>query len=142
MIFGGTTNGDSNRANKRHSRDECLVVSAPKEECGRVLGFSPEDLRGIVASHNDVLVIRTIVANYEVDRVFIDADSSINILFKPTLEKIGLVERDLQHISIPLFGFFGHSAPAQPNLIISFLRRGATTSYHPYHFYSDGGSIY
>lgn len=48
------------------------------------------------------------MANYEIARVFIDAGSSINVLFKQALEQMGLFERDLQYIETPLFGFFGY----------------------------------
>lgn len=46
-----------------------------------MLGFGLEDLRGIVTPHNDALVIRAIIVNYEIARVFIDVGSSFNVLF-------------------------------------------------------------
>lgn len=78
-----------------HSRTECLAVDIPKKEFGPVLGFGPENLRGIVISHNDALIIQEIVVNYEVARVFIDAGNSVNVLFKSALERTGLDEGDL-----------------------------------------------
>lgn len=86
--------------------EQCLAINAPKD---LVLEFGPKDLRGIVTSHNDVLVIRAIVANYEIARVFINVGSSINILFKTDLKQMRLDEGGLKHIATPLFRFSGHT---------------------------------
>lgn len=94
MIFGGAMDGVSNTS---------------KEESGPVLEFGPENLRGIVTSHNDALVIQAIMMNYEVVRVFINAGSFVNALFKLALEQMVLNEGDLQYIATPLFVFSGHA---------------------------------
>lgn len=40
-----------------------------------MIGFGPSDLEGVMTPHNDALVIRAIVANYDVTRIFVDTDS-------------------------------------------------------------------
>lgn len=85
------------------------MVNTLEEESSPVLGFKPEDLKGIIAPHNNALIIRVTVANYEVAWVFVNAGSSVNVLFKSALEQIRLNEEDLQHIMTPLFGFFEHA---------------------------------
>lgn len=65
IISEGAIDDDSNQVWKRHSRTQCLAVKVPKEKYSPVLGFGSEDLRGVVTPHNDTLVIRAIVTNYE-----------------------------------------------------------------------------
>lgn len=48
MISGGATDGDSNRAWKRHSQVECMVVSALEVELRPVIGFGLGDLEGVM----------------------------------------------------------------------------------------------
>lgn len=64
MIFWGTTNGDFNRARKRHNHTECKVVKTLEVEYNLVLGFELSDLEGVIVPCNDALVIHAIVANH------------------------------------------------------------------------------
>lgn len=57
MIFRSVTDGDSNRTWKRHSGSECMVVKATEVESCLVIRFGPSDLKGVMTSHNDALVI-------------------------------------------------------------------------------------
>lgn len=81
MIFRSVTDGDSNRTWKRHSGSECMVVKATEVESCLVIRFGPSDLKGVMTSHNDALVIQATVVNYDVARVFTDVGSSVNVLF-------------------------------------------------------------
>lgn len=47
------------------------------------------------------------IVNRRVHRVLIDNGSSVNILYKATLEKIGLTVRDLKACATTLYGFSG-----------------------------------
>lgn len=51
-----------------------------------VISFGPSDLEGVIAPHEDALVIRATIANYDVAWVFMDLRSSVNILFKETFD--------------------------------------------------------
>ncbi|XP_073122517.1 uncharacterized protein [Henckelia pumila] len=111
MISGGATDGDSGRARKAHGRRmEHFKISKklnlPQDP---VISFEPEDLRGVVAPHNDALVVTVTVANYDVARIFVDSGSSVNILFKRTLDQMKLEGCELESISTPLYGFTGHA---------------------------------
>lgn len=68
------------------------MVNTPEKESSLVLGFGPTDMKGVVAPHNDALIIRATMANYEVARIFVDANSSISILFRIALKQMGLNE--------------------------------------------------
>lgn len=109
MISRGATDGDSNRTQKRYSRADCMVVRALEVESKPILGFEPNDLEEFADPHNDTLVIRATVANFDVARVFVDAGSLVNALFWTTKKQMGISIDDLQSITTPLFGFFGHA---------------------------------
>lgn len=51
-----------------------------------MISFGPVYLEGLTTPHEDVLVIRVTIANYEVARVFVDSGSSMNILFKEAFD--------------------------------------------------------
>ncbi|XP_075515931.1 uncharacterized protein LOC142550751 [Primulina tabacum] len=109
MITGGATDGDSGRARKAHGRRlESLGLDLAHKD-DPVIGFGPDDLKGVVAPHNDALLVTLTVANYDVARIFVDTGSSVNILFKRTLDQMKVEGFKFDHISTPLFGFTGHA---------------------------------
>ena len=69
--------------------------------------FTEDDASHVQFPHHDPLVITIQVANRRIHRAFVDNGSSVNIMFKPTLEKIGLTDRDLRPYSTLLYGFRG-----------------------------------
>ncbi|XP_073119986.1 uncharacterized protein [Henckelia pumila] len=90
MISGGTTDGDSGRARKAH-------------------GFGREYLKDVVVPHNDPLLVTLTIANYDVARIFVDTGSSVNIIFKETLDQMKLEGFELDPITTELYGFTGHA---------------------------------
>lgn len=108
MISCGPTDGDSNRARKSTSRRmENLEVSERKVRARQSISFGPADMTGVVEPHNDALVTRATIVNYEVARVFIDSDSSFNVLFKEVMDQMALCEYKFEPIATSLFGFTG-----------------------------------
>ncbi|XP_073017772.1 uncharacterized protein [Primulina eburnea] len=120
MISGGATDGDSGQARKAHGRRlENFEISRgadlPQDP---VISFGPDDLRGIVAPHNDALVVMATVANYDVARIFIDNGSSVNILFKSTLDKMKVEEFEFEPISTLVYEFAGHAIPQLGQIVL------------------------
>ncbi|XP_073049605.1 uncharacterized protein [Primulina eburnea] len=109
MISGGSTDGDSNRARKAHSRHESFGVEDVVRDEGPVISFGPRDLQGVSLPHNDALVIQAKVANYDIRWVFIDSGSSLNIIFQEVLDQMNLEGYQLQPVETALFGFAGHT---------------------------------
>ncbi|XP_073278611.1 uncharacterized protein [Primulina huaijiensis] len=83
-----------------------------------VIGFGPEDLRDVVAPHNDALVVTATIANYDVARIFIDNGSSMNILFKNTLDQMKVEGFEFEPIITPLYGFAGYVIPQQGRIVL------------------------
>ncbi|XP_073061787.1 uncharacterized protein [Primulina eburnea] len=120
MISGGDNDGDSERARKAHGRRlENFEISRgtdlPQDP---LISFGPDDLRGIVAPHNNALVVTATVANYDVARIFIDNRSSVNILFKSTLDQMKVEGFEFKPISTPLYGFAGHAIPPLGQIVL------------------------
>ncbi|XP_073130845.1 uncharacterized protein [Henckelia pumila] len=111
MIFGGPTDGDSNSARKRSSRKlSNMEIADQVVRTGPTLSFGPDDLKGFSdTTHNDALVIRALVANYDVARIFVDSGSSVNVLFQETINQMDLGEYKVQPVVTSLFGFTGHA---------------------------------
>ncbi|XP_073302916.1 uncharacterized protein [Primulina huaijiensis] len=110
-MSGGATDGDSGLARKAHGRRlENFEISRgadlPQDP---VISFGPEDLRGIVTPHNDALVVTATLANYDVARIFIDNGSSVNVLFKSTLDQMKVEGFEFEPVSPPLYGFAEHA---------------------------------
>ncbi|PIN05969.1 hypothetical protein CDL12_21486 [Handroanthus impetiginosus] len=82
MISGGPTAGDSNRAKKAHARQGMTKIPRPE--------FSSADLEGADYPYQDALVITFTVATYDVARVFIDCESSVDILFLKASQQMDL----------------------------------------------------
>ncbi|XP_073041934.1 uncharacterized protein [Primulina eburnea] len=83
-----------------------------------VINFGPEDLRDIVTPHNDALVVTAIIANYDVAKIFIDSGSSVNVLFKSTLDKMKVEGVKFEPVSTLLYGFAGHAIPPLGQIVL------------------------
>ncbi|XP_073121148.1 uncharacterized protein [Henckelia pumila] len=95
MIFGGPTDGDSNRARKTSSKKLInMEIANQIVHTGPTLSFGPEDLKGVSSNHNDALVIRVMVANYDVARIFVDSGSSVNVIFQEVINQMDLTVQD------------------------------------------------
>ncbi|XP_074556805.1 uncharacterized protein LOC141812691 [Curcuma longa] len=109
MIVGGATDEDSHRTRKAGGRQlEVCKVSRDKFPESPVISFGPQDVDGVEVPHDDALVIRATVANYDIGRVFVDTGSSVNILFANTFQQMDIVEDSLAPLTTPLYGFTGN----------------------------------
>ncbi|XP_073017963.1 uncharacterized protein [Primulina eburnea] len=81
-------------------------------------GFGPEDLRGIVTPHNDALVVTATIANYDVAMIFFDNGSSVNVLFKNTLDQVKVEGFEFESVSTALYGFAGHAIPPLGQIVL------------------------
>ncbi|XP_073153411.1 uncharacterized protein [Henckelia pumila] len=84
---------------------------------GSTLSFGPEDLKGVANNHNDALVIRAMVANYDVTRIFVDSGSFVNVIFQEAINQMDLGQYRIEPVVTSLFGFTGHAIqPVGPTM--------------------------
>ena len=69
--------------------------------------WTDEDEEWILYPHEDVLVIKATVANKKFDRIMVDIWSSIDLLFKLTLEEMRITDLRLEYTNTFLKGFGG-----------------------------------
>ena len=114
MISGGFTGGgESSSARKAHLRNiksgkthEIQAISkVPRLDT--TITFSDSNLEGCQHTHDDLLVIRVIVANKTIHRVLVDNESSSDIIFASTFDKTGIGKEKLESVSAHLQGFSG-----------------------------------
>ena len=74
--------------------------------------FTEDDAGHVQFPHNDPLVVAVQLANRRVRRVLIDNGSSVNLLFRSTLEKMDLTVAELKATSMMLYGFSGKRSVA------------------------------
>ncbi|XP_030502497.2 uncharacterized protein LOC115717655 [Cannabis sativa] len=109
--FAGTNNGAQKRYIKElKSSDKTSLTPeqrAPKQSQmeDQAITFSSKDTHHVQSPHNDPLVITSQIPNRRVRRVRVDNGSSVNLLYKTTLEKMGLNVQDLQPCTSNLVGF-------------------------------------
>ncbi|XP_013617876.1 PREDICTED: uncharacterized protein LOC106324459 [Brassica oleracea var. oleracea] len=102
--------GDSVRSVKDHRRQEVTSKKWPsKLENDPQITFSPDDAISVHLPHNDPLLIEVGIAKYDVAKVLMDTGSSVDLIFRDTLDKMGVDLRDMKPSSRSLTGFNGAS---------------------------------
>ncbi|XP_024039511.1 uncharacterized protein LOC112098123 [Citrus clementina] len=107
--------GDSNRSRKNYARyamtSKEVLLNTPAAKRARVrqvpIMWTDEDEEGILYPHEDALVIKATVASKKFDRILVDTGSSVDVLFKSTLEEMGIADRKLEYTNTSLKGFGG-----------------------------------
>lgn len=59
----------------------CIVMNEPRSKTRPILSFGPQDLEGVTLPHNNALVIKVIVANFDVARVFVMREVQLIFFF-------------------------------------------------------------
>ncbi|KAL0359844.1 UNVERIFIED_CONTAM: hypothetical protein Sangu_0833800 [Sesamum angustifolium] len=131
MIVGGPIRVDSQRIRNAQIREaygvtarEIMEVEAAKDT--PLIQFRREEQREPRTTGDDALVITALLANYEVERVFIDSGSSAGILFGEAYDRMQLGDVPLDKVDTSLYGFTGEIV--HPNGMISLPLILGTTS--------------
>lgn len=73
------------------------------------VSFSDANLKGINMLHQDTLVIKLQVGNFEVKRILVDPGASASIIFLSALHNMELTTKDMIKTQFILVGFDGIS---------------------------------
>ncbi|KAL0458669.1 UNVERIFIED_CONTAM: hypothetical protein Slati_0494100 [Sesamum latifolium] len=108
MITGGPVGGDSHHARKAeirraHSETITEVLDVEAAEETPVIQFGRAERSGPRSAHNDALVITALLANYEVERIFIDSRSSADILFGKAFDQMQLGDAPWRRPTLNMF---------------------------------------
>ncbi|KAK3187837.1 hypothetical protein Dsin_027398 [Dipteronia sinensis] len=66
--------------------------------------FTDEDSSGVFHQHVDALVLSLTIAGKMVSGLLVDTKSSLDIIFKKTLDQLGIEKAKLKDVSMPLYG--------------------------------------
>ncbi|KAL0440285.1 UNVERIFIED_CONTAM: hypothetical protein Slati_2511500 [Sesamum latifolium] len=107
MITGGPVGGDSHQARKTeirraHSETIIEVLDVEATEETPVIQFERAERSGPRNAHNDALVMTVLLANYEVECIFIDSGSSKDILFGEAFDQMQLGD-PLEEVVISMY---------------------------------------
>ncbi|GFZ11592.1 hypothetical protein Acr_22g0009900 [Actinidia rufa] len=100
VINGGFGLGECpSSSRKRHAGsaselagEEFYNLSSPAVGAHQPITFTNNELRGLHLPHDDILVISTTIANFNVQRILIDNGSSADILFISAFDKMKMGE--------------------------------------------------
>lgn len=81
---------------------------------------------GIDKPHDDPLVIMLAVNNYDVARVLIDTGITVDIIYKNTLQRMGIDLIDMNSTPKPLTGFRGETAMSMGTITLLVEAGGIT----------------
>ena len=109
-FIGGGESSSIRKANLRSIRSgETLEVQVVSKlpRLDTTITFSNSDMEGCQHPHDDPLVIKAVVANKTIHRVLVDNGSSVDIIFAPTFDKMGIGREKLEPVNACLRGFYG-----------------------------------
>ncbi|VFQ71169.1 unnamed protein product [Cuscuta campestris] len=123
MIFGGPEGGDSAAQRKNWVRSIYVGevgAETPKRKHTRrePIVFTDRDLPPTGEDQNDPLVITMDINGVYVARVLVDTDSSVNILYLETFQKLRLCRTQLEPLKTPLSGFTGDTVEAEGSIVL------------------------
>ncbi|KAL0402032.1 UNVERIFIED_CONTAM: hypothetical protein Slati_4233100 [Sesamum latifolium] len=147
MIAGGPTDGDSRRARRAHARTAKTIMEIDDKVPAETptIQFGPADTQGVHLPHNDALVISSTIANYTMQRIFVDSGSSEDILFLKVYQQMELEDVPLEPVDTSLYGFAGEVVhplgqillpislgiePARKTRMVRFLVVGMPSAYN------------
>jgi hypothetical protein len=87
-----------------------MTIERPRKSHRResmVVGFSDEDYAGISLPHTDAIVVTLQVANHRIHRMFIDNESSADILYWSAFRNMEINPEKVILATCPLVGFAG-----------------------------------
>ncbi|XP_013632711.1 PREDICTED: uncharacterized protein LOC106338229 [Brassica oleracea var. oleracea] len=102
--------GNSVRSVKDYRRQAATSQRWPTKSPNHPpITFTPDDTAGIHIPHNDPLLVVLGIGEYDVTKVLIDTGSSVDLIFRGTLQMMGVDLNDIKASTRTLTGFNGFS---------------------------------
>ena len=110
-----------------------------------LITFSNDDAQHVRFPHSNPLVVDVQIANMMMKRVLVNTGSSVNILYKSSLERMKLSIKDLEPCNQTIYGFSGEglapvgsirlpvtagTAPANRTLLTTFIVVDCPSAYN------------
>ena len=95
--------------------------------CANVISFKGGETIDRAKPRNDLLVIELTIRDIDVARVLIDTGSSADIIFKDTLEKMGISQSEIAKCPSPLLGLSGETTMAYGSIRLA-VKAGTVTN--------------
>ncbi|KFK32028.1 hypothetical protein AALP_AA6G190900 [Arabis alpina] len=91
--------------------DVCANISAPAKPrlSSDSITFDEKDTEGLDQPHNDPLVINLTIYDFNIARVLIDTGSSVDVIFRKTLERMKIDLSAIKGRPKPITGFSGET---------------------------------
>lgn len=109
MIIRGPTKGDSNNAPRTRLdsiREWDMDRSVQPAFKGTTVKFNEDDWTHIQRPQTDALVIRADIGGCNVERIFVDTASSVDVMYLDCFRRMNLAA-DIKPVGTSLFGFAG-----------------------------------
>ncbi|XP_016648918.1 PREDICTED: uncharacterized protein LOC107880897 [Prunus mume] len=116
-ISGGPTlAGTSNNSIKHYVRSTYAhqVFSAEQGRLPKThksgwapITFCEEEERGVILPHDDPIIIRADISNFDVGRILVDTGSSVSVMFAEAFNELQVPSHLLDRSITPLVSFFG-----------------------------------
>ncbi|KAF8075370.1 hypothetical protein N665_1100s0009 [Sinapis alba] len=88
--------------------------------------FSADDDVGIPMPHNDPLLVEISIGNCKVNKVLVDTGSSVDLIFRDILDKMGIDLHEMEPSCRSLTGFNGSSDTMLGKIRLSVYACGVT----------------
>ncbi|XP_024013387.1 uncharacterized protein LOC112087750 [Eutrema salsugineum] len=98
----------------------------PTDIPNTVISFAEEETAGIDRPHNDPLVIKLMIRDHDVARVLIDTGSSVDVILRETLRRMGIDLSEVTTIPKPLTGFSGETTMTMGTIRLPVVVGGVT----------------
>jgi len=127
FIMGGSQLcNDSINSIKTHQRKANSYTKGKSPMMGpdHQITFWESETTDLDKPHDDALVIRIDVGNYELSCIMINTGSSVDVLFYDALKKMGHLDSELQGRKTPLTGFAGDTTFSLGTIQLPTIARG------------------
>jgi len=126
IMRGSQLCNDSINSIKTHQRkaDSYTKVKSLMMGPDHQIKFWENETTDLDKPHDDALVIRIDVGNYELSRIMIDTGSSVDVFFYDAFKKMGHLDSELQGKKMPLTGFAGDTTFSLRTIQLPTVARG------------------